>query len=80
MQVIYNKRTQKQLEDIPANDRIRLTARIDAYAADQQAGDVIKMQGTDNTYRLRSGNYRAIFEIEGDTMFVIRVGHRKSIY
>lgn len=82
MQVVYEGKTQKQLAKIPARDRIRLMDRIDAYAADQNAGDVVKLQGTENTFRLRSGNYRAIFDLdaEADTMTITRVGHRKDVY
>ncbi len=32
------------------------------------------------TYRLRIGDYRVIFDIEGKDIVVLRVGHRKDIY
>jgi mRNA interferase RelE/StbE len=32
------------------------------------------------TYRFRIGDYRVIFDIEGEDIIVLRVGHRKSIY
>lgn len=38
---------------------------------------------TDSTlgsYRFRIGNYRVIFDIEGNFLVVLRVGHRKEIY
>jgi len=31
-------------------------------------------------YRFRIGDYRVVFDIEGDTLFVLDVGHRKDIY
>ena len=31
-------------------------------------------------YRFRIGDYRVIFDIEGDEIVVLRVGHRKEIY
>jgi len=32
------------------------------------------------TYRFRIGDYRVIFDIEGNDIVILRVGHRKEIY
>ncbi|MBM4064984.1 MAG: type II toxin-antitoxin system RelE/ParE family toxin [Planctomycetes bacterium] len=32
------------------------------------------------TYRFRIGDYRVIFDIEGNDIVVLRIGHRKEIY
>jgi mRNA interferase RelE/StbE len=32
------------------------------------------------TYRFRIGDYRVIFDIEGQDIIILRVGHRQSIY
>lgn len=32
------------------------------------------------SYRFRVGDYRVIFDLEGDEIIVLRVGHRKEIY
>jgi len=32
------------------------------------------------TYRFRIGDYRVIFDIEGNDVVILRVGHRKEIY
>ena len=31
-------------------------------------------------YRFRIGDYRVIFDLEGDEIVVLRVGHRRDIY
>ena len=31
-------------------------------------------------YRFRIGDYRVIFDIKGDELIVLRVGHRREIY
>lgn len=31
-------------------------------------------------YRIRIGDYRAIFDVENDTAKILKVGHRKDIY
>lgn len=32
------------------------------------------------TYRFRSGDYRVIFDLVGDDVVILRVGHRREIY
>ena len=44
------------------------------------AGNVKKLKGSRNEYRLRVGEYRVIFELEGRTVTVYAVGNRKDIY
>jgi mRNA interferase RelE/StbE len=44
------------------------------------AGDVKKLKGSRNEYRLRMGDHRALFELEGRTVTVYVVGNRKDIY
>jgi mRNA interferase RelE/StbE len=44
------------------------------------SGDIKKLKGSRNQYRLRVGNYRVLFELEGDTITVYALGHRKDIY
>ena len=32
------------------------------------------------SYRFRIGDYRVIFDLEGDEIVILRVGHRRDIY
>ncbi len=43
-------------------------------------GDVKKLKGARNEYRLRVGDYRLLFELEGTTVIVYSAGNRKDIY
>ena len=40
----------------------------------------LKLSGTENTYRIRVGNYRVIYKIEDDTIKIIIIRHRKEAY
>ncbi|MGD9738609.1 MAG: type II toxin-antitoxin system RelE/ParE family toxin [Bauldia sp.] len=66
-----------------ANQRDRLIAKIRAYAADPagQSNNVKRLSGTDRPrFRLRVGDFRIIFEVEGGTMWVIDLGPRGNVY
>jgi mRNA interferase RelE/StbE len=43
-------------------------------------GNVKKLKGSTHEYRLRVGDYRVIFELEGRHIVVYDVGDRKDIY
>ncbi len=44
------------------------------------AGNVKKLKGSRNEYRLRVGDYRILFELEDATVTVYAAGNRKDIY
>jgi mRNA interferase RelE/StbE len=46
----------------------------------EELGDVTKMKGAKNAYRLRLGDYRIGFYYEGDTITLGRFANRKDIY
>jgi mRNA interferase RelE/StbE len=44
------------------------------------SGDVKKLKGSRNEYRLRVGNYRVLFELVGKRIVVYTLEQRKDIY
>ncbi len=44
------------------------------------SGDVKKLKGSKNEYRLRVGDYRVLFELVGKRIVVYTLGLRKDIY
>ena len=68
-----------QLRALPKDIRRLIGGKIDRLQDDLSA-DVKKLKGFKNKYRLRAGNYRILFELEGETIVVYAVGDRKDIY
>jgi len=68
-----------QLRALPRDARRLIGGKIDRMQ-DDLAGDVKKLRGFKDKYRLRAGNYRVLFELEGGTIVVYDVGDRKDIY
>ncbi len=69
----------KDLKSIPLKERERILGRIERMEDDLQ-GDVKKLTNHTPEYRMRSGNYRVLFEIEEEKIVVYRVLHRKEAY
>lgn len=71
----------KAFRKLPKNvqERIRTALR---RLADSGQGDLKKMQGSANDWRLRVGDYRVIFRREDDRLviLVLDLGHRREVY
>ena len=72
----------RAIRDLKAIDKIqarRITERI-RLMKDNLGGDVKRLTNSTPEFRLRVGDYRILFEIEGDKVLVYRVRHRKDAY
>ncbi len=80
-QVIWTAPAQRDLRRLDLRTAERIRAAVRRYA-DLGHGDVAKLQGPDEEYRLRVGDYRAIFQFESGRIVVIvlRVRHRREAY
>jgi mRNA interferase RelE/StbE len=43
-------------------------------------GDIKHLRQADIAYRLRAGDYRILFDVEGSSIVIRRIGHRKNVY
>ena len=55
---------------------------LEGLEREPRPSGVVKMQGTENLYRVRSGNYRIIYEVQDDVLrvLVVKIGDRRDIY
>ena len=63
-------------------DRQRIVDAIASLAHNPRPRGCEKLSGQLDLYRVRSGNFRVVYEIMDDVLLVtvIKVGHRKNIY
>jgi mRNA interferase RelE/StbE len=73
---------ERQLKKIRREDQVRILRSVLLLASEPRPGGCRKMSGYDDIYRLRVGNYRVIYEIEGKGIVVIilKIGHRREVY
>ena len=69
----------EQLRALSKEQRQNIGWRLDALENDL-AGDVKKLTARTHEYRLRVGNLRVLFLLEGDLISVYRVADRKEVY
>lgn len=80
-QVTVLKRARKALASLPPQVRQRLMQSIDNLAQDPRPAGCLKMTGV-NSWRIRVGDYRILYDIEDSvlTVLVVDLGHRRDIY
>ncbi|TRU17739.1 MAG: type II toxin-antitoxin system RelE/ParE family toxin [Microcystis aeruginosa Ma_QC_B_20070730_S2] len=80
--VIIPKPVQKQLNNLPKQQRERLITAIRLLTDTHRPSGVKKLKGYDDTYRIRIGDYRIIYKIQDQEMLIIILSsiHRKDAY
>jgi len=84
-QVLASDTARRQLDDLPPKERRRLVRALHALAEDpfrSRAGaDIKKLVGTDPPkYRLRVGEWRAVYWVGGDEVRVVEIFRRGRGY
>ena len=75
-------RAERELLGLPAQVQRRLIPRIDALAREPRPVGVMKLSDDEGLYRIRSGDYRIVYEIRDRVLLilVVSMGHRRDIY
>ena len=79
--ITISRHAQKQLQKLPDNIARQLTNSIYKLAENPRPVGYKKLKGRDG-YRIKSGDYRIIYEIFDEVLLieVVALGHRKDIY
>jgi len=75
-------RAQKDLKALPTRERQRVAEQIDGLKTDPGPTGCKKLKGREDFYRIRVGDYRVVYQIEDEVLFIliVRAGDRKEIY
>ncbi|MHC1999555.1 type II toxin-antitoxin system RelE family toxin [Methylobacterium sp. CM6241] len=81
-QITYTKEAIKTLSRTPANVSKLIRAKVKQYAEDPKslANNVKTLQGHENRLRLRVGDWRVLFNENGEVVAVLRVAPRGGAY
>lgn len=80
-EVLILRRAQKELADLSKADYERVRDAVAGLANDPRPTGCKKLVGREG-WRIRSGDYRVIYEIE-DTqkkITILHIGHRRDVY
>jgi mRNA interferase RelE/StbE len=73
---------QREIANLPSNDRRRIVAKVDALATNPRPVGSVKLSGQLGLWRIRVGVYRVLYEIHDKQLIVlvISVAHRRDVY
>ena len=72
----------KSLKRFPKKDLVRLKKKIDELGTNLPNSNITKMKGNNPFHKIRSGDYRIIYEIHNNriVILIVKIGHRKDVY
>lgn len=72
----------RQLRELDHIAQRRIQAAIELLAGEPRPSGAKKLVGGDGEWRVRTGDYRIVYEIHDNVLLVlvIAVGHRRDIY
>jgi mRNA interferase RelE/StbE len=81
-EIVLTRAAERGLSGLSKSDFRKVDARIQALAADPRPATSKKLEGVDDLYRVRSGDFRILYRIEDDCLVVVvvNVGNRRDIY
>ena len=75
MDIRYSKQALKFLQKLDKPTIKRIISAIEMLPS----GDVKKLKGKEG-YRLRVGDFRVIFDKDGNVLYIIKIGNRGQVY
>jgi mRNA interferase RelE/StbE len=81
-EVLLSKATRKTLDELPGFIYNIIIEDISHLASVPRPAGCKKLKGYKNSYRIRVGDYRIIYEIEDKVLriLIVAIGNRKNIY
>lgn len=80
--VEITRRAERQFDSLPREAQERVNRLYDVMTENPRSHGAVKMQGYANLYRMRTGDWRVVYEIRDNVLLVlvVAVGHRREIY
>ena len=80
--VRLNRAARRELNRLDSRIHRQVLEKILALGDNPRPRDVKLLRGRDRSYRVHSGEYRILYEINEATkvVLVVRVGHRREVY
>ncbi|MBM3142516.1 MAG: type II toxin-antitoxin system RelE/ParE family toxin [Chloroflexi bacterium] len=78
--IVFTRRAAKDISNLDPEVKDRIKEALIKYSEDPLSYARKMVDPSLGTYRFRIGDYRIIFDIAGEEIVILRVGHRGEIY
>ncbi len=79
-ELVYTRRSERDIRGLNPEVRARIGKALLRFCESPFRYAEKLSDSSLGSYRFRIGDYRVVFDVEGDEIVVLRVGHRKEIY
>lgn len=78
----FTKTSLKRFKKLPREVQARILTKLDYFCQQDDPLDFAERLAKDDLgqYRFRIGDYRVIFDLEGEILVIHNIDHRKNIY
>ena len=77
--IIYTEPAHEDLDRLPLRHAAQIVRKVGRLQTGL-VGDIKRLQNHDFMYRLRTGDYRVLFDVEGGCIVIRRIKDRKVAY
>jgi mRNA interferase RelE/StbE len=80
--VEFRRSAEKDLRRLDPVIQRRVLRAVDSLTDNPRPGGCRKLQGSDNAFRIRAGDYRVVYTVDDSVLIVAieRVRHRGEVY
>ncbi len=78
-QIEYGASALDDLDGLPARERAQIIRKIERLQSGLHS-NIKHLREAEAMYRLRMGDYRILFDVEGDVIVIRKIGNRKDVY
>ena len=80
--VTFARSARKELEALPVSFKLKILEKIEQLGYEPYPHGCKKIKGTMQSYRIRIGDYRVIYDIDGKKKIIdiVVIRHRQSAY
>ena len=79
MNIIYTHKVERSLEKIPKQELNKIFQKIKRLSEDVASGKPLKGE-FDGYLSLRAWPYRIIYKVQGRSIYIYSIAHRKDVY
>lgn len=79
-EILITRRAEDDLKKLDPVAKKRIKKKLESLAKNPKASSKKLTNSSIGQYRYRVSNYRIVFDMEGEKLIILRLGHRREIY
>lgn len=80
--LLFNKKVKKFISELDRFQKDRVKEKLISFAENLFAGDIKKVKGKKDVFRLRIGDFRILYILDDKerSIYIVKIDYRKTAY